>query len=280
MYRWLVYFLLLIPSTSYCQKVIPVELTFNKTVHLFFPDDVTYFDIGSDDVLGESKKTILKIAPKIEDFGETNLTVITANNICYTFLLKYSKDINMFNYFLNDTMGRKIEGKKVQVSNTGAEIKQEKQAKIEFEKDSGYISVCRSIVKISPSYWNIGASVKKIYLAINNIFVHEDKLYFVISIGNQSNINYDIDFLRMYVANKKKIKRSSIQEEIKDPVFTFNWIPEINAKTNDHFMVLVFDKFTIPDNKKLVFELYEKNGGRNISFDVTRDLIAGASAFK
>jgi conjugative transposon TraN protein len=280
MYRWLVYFLVLIPSTSYCQKVIPVELTFNKTVHLFFPDDVTYFDIGSDDVLGESKKTILKIAPKIEDFGETNLTVITANNVCYTFLLKYSKDINVFNYFLNDTMGRKIEGKKFQVSNPGAEIKQGKQSKIEFEKDSGYISVCRSIVKISPSYWNIGASVKKIYLALNNIFVHEDKLYFVISIGNQSNINYDIDFLRMYVANKKKLKRSSIQEEVKDPVFTFNWIPEINAKTKDHFMVLVFDKFTIPDNKKLVFELYEKNGGRNISFDVTRDLIAGASAFK
>ena len=38
-------------------------------------------------------------------------------------------------------------------------------------------------------------------------------------------------------------------------------------------MVFVYDKFTIPEDRKLLLEMYEKKGGRNIVFDVKKDLI-------
>jgi len=75
------------------------------------------------------------------------------------------------------------------------------------------------------------------------------------------------------VVNKKQLKRACIQEEIKQPLFVFNKTDQIPAKTKEVCMVFVYDKFTIPEDRKLLFEMYEKKGGRNISFDVKKDLI-------
>ena len=39
---------------------------------------------------------------------------------------------------------------------------------------------------------------------------------------------------------------------------------------------MVFEKFTLGPDKKLVFEMVEKNGGRLVRFDVLKDLIIKA----
>lgn len=145
--------------------------------------------------------------------------------------------------------------------------------------ESEYISVCRDIIKKAPAYW-MGSTVKKVFLAMNNIYVHNDKLYFVISVGNTSNINYDINFIKFYTVDKKKLKKASRQEIEKTPVYSFNSIETIAAQTNDHPIIFVFDKFTIDSDKKLVIELGEKKGGRNIAIDITQDLIIKSIGYR
>jgi conjugative transposon TraN protein len=268
-------FLILAPLVSYGQKTHPVLLTFNKTVHMFFPSEISYYDVGSTDILIESKSDILKLAPKVSDFEETNLTVITSDNICYSFLLRYNKDISMLTYFIKDTVGQRINSS-VRAKMFSDSIKKEESIS---NSESSYISVSREIIKKAPTYW-IGSTMKKSYLAINNIYIHQDKLYFVMSVGNTSSINYDINYIKFYIVDKKKLKKASRQEIEKTPMFSFNNIETINAGTDDHPIIFVFEKFTIDNDKKLVIELGEKKGGRNIAIDITQDLIIKAVAFK
>ena len=271
-----VFLLLFFFSTNaFGQKVVPVELTFNKTVHLFFPAQVSYYDIGSSDVLIESKSDIVKLASKISDFEETNLTVITVDNICYSYLLRYNKDISRLTYFIGDSLGKRINSSVREKMFSDSVQKEVSRSNTE----STYISVSREIIKKAPAYW-IGSTIKKTYLAINNIYIYQDKLYFVMSVGNTSSINYDISYIKFYIVDKKKLKKASRQEVEKTPIFSFNSFETISAGTGDHPIIFVFDKFTIDNDKKLSIELGEKNGGRNISIDINQDLIIKAVAVK
>jgi len=258
------------------QEPSHVDLTFNKTVHLIFPSEVSYFDVGSGDVLAEKRNATLKLVAKNENFAETNLTVVTMDNVWYTFLLDYQKDITQLTYFIRISQGKKVEGSLVKNQKAESSSLEDHPRMNQTPSDTDYVPHCLEVIRKAPSYWDVGAVNKKVFLALNNIFIHNDKLYFVISVGNSSNINYDVDFLKMSVVNKKKLKKSSIQEDIKEPLFIYNNIEKLEARTKTHFMVFVFDKFTIPDDRKLVFELYEKKGGRNISFDIKKDLISNA----
>ena len=60
------------------QQTQNLLVSLNKTVHIFFPSDINYTDVGSSDVLFETKGPILKLAAAVSNFKETNITVITS----------------------------------------------------------------------------------------------------------------------------------------------------------------------------------------------------------
>lgn len=57
-------------------------------------------------------------------------------------------------------------------------------------------------------------------------------------------------------------KRTAIQETIIKPVRAYNYMTCISGKTSE-CNVFAFEKFTIPDKKQLVVEMFERNGGRH-----------------
>jgi conjugative transposon TraN protein len=282
MYKYYLFLsLLFFTNVIKAQEPKNVALTFNKTVHLIFPKDIYYFDVGSEDILVEQKNAILKLASKTDTFEQTNLTVVTIDNVWYTFLLNYEDDIKVLTYFIDPSDGKKVTGAMVKSSDAPAAEKIDKSNITKNQvSDTAYNSVCSQIISKSPSYLDVAAYSKKIYLALNNIFIYNEKLYFIISVGNSSNISYDINFIQLSVVNKTKLKLSSIQEENKTPLFVYNKIQKLPANTKSYIMIFVYDKFTIPDDQKLVFEMYEKKGGRKIAFDIKNDLIINALPVK
>ncbi|MFO7655667.1 MAG: conjugative transposon protein TraN [Bacteroidales bacterium] len=275
MTKYLLLFFLTISIPLKSQKVERIFLTFNKTVHLFFPESVFYFDAGSEDILVQTKENILKLAPAVEHFKETNLTVITSDNYCYTFILEYKDDIEALTCFPDTGQARLI-------------VKHTRDGKDDFTNDSlhrsllsgtfhEYVSNSRRALSMAPSFWNLGSSYKKVYLALNNIFISNNKLYVVISVGNASNIPYDIDYLKLSIKQKKQIKKTSVQEIYKEPLYIYNKADVIQPREKNTFMVLVFEKFTFQQDRKLVFEMGEKNGERNILFDIRKDYIVNAA---
>lgn len=70
-------------------------------------------------------------------------------------------------------------------------------------------------------------------------------------------------------------KRTAIQETVLDAVRSYNEVIEIAGKSTVR-TVYALPKFTIPDDKLLVVELYEKNGGRHQTIRVENADIVNA----
>ncbi len=47
---------------------------------------------------------------------------------------------------------------------------------------------------------------------LNGIYIKSDVVFYQLKIKNNSNINYDIDMLRLFIHDKKKSKRTASQE--------------------------------------------------------------------
>ena len=73
----------------------------------------------------------------------------------------------------------------------------------------------------------------------------------------------------------KRIQRTAIQETVIDPVRSYNEILVIGGKSTVR-TVYTIPQFTIPDDKILVIELVEKNGGRHQTIRVENSDIVAA----
>ena len=67
--------------------------------------------------------------------------------------------------------------------------------------------------------------------------------------------------------DKKVAKRTAIQEQVIWPLRAYNNLMVIGGKRTER-MVFTLPKFTIPDDKMLVIELNEQEGGRHQRFTV------------
>ena len=87
---------------------------------------------------------------------------------------------------------------------------------------------------------------------------------------NDTHVPFDVDFVTFKIVDKKIVKRTAMQEQVIYPLRAFNYVTRVDGKKNER-TVFALPKFTIPDGKKLVVEMYEKQGGRHQSFEVENE---------
>ena len=100
---------------------------------------------------------------------------------------------------------------------------------------------------------------------LKDIYTHNGLLYFHTEIKNTSNVPFDVDYITWKIVDKKVVKRTAIQEQVIQPLRTQNFVLNVSGNSSER-TVWTMDKFTLPDDKCLVLELAEKNGGRNQQF--------------
>ena len=73
-----------------------IEVTFSKTVHILFPSEVKYVDLGSYDIIADKAtgaENVVRIKSAVKGFeGETNFSVITADGCFYSFNVVYKNE--------------------------------------------------------------------------------------------------------------------------------------------------------------------------------------------
>lgn len=249
---------------SFAQGLIQknIYVSSSKTTFLIFDNKVDYFDLGSGDVglkRADNKDNIIKIKAINEGFKETNLTVMTNNNQYYSFILNYRDNPDTLNYFLK--------------SNVKEQAKQQQTKIIESEPKTEKVDSLDSPIKLTQSInrsFIAGKRKDKMIFLVKGIYIKDNKLLFQTEISNQSNIDYDIDFLKFSIKNKKRFKKSISQETEIIPISILSDATNIIKAGNQPIQkVFVFDKFTIPDKKELVIDLWEKNGDRNLAIAVS-----------
>ena len=76
------------------------------------------------------------------------------------------------------------------------------------------------------------------------------------------------------MVDKKVAKRTAMQENFIEPVRTYNRLITVDGKATVRG-IFVLPKLTLPDDKLLVVEVYEKGGARHQSFRIENtDLVA------
>ncbi len=241
-----------------------LEITYNKTVSLLFPTVIKSVDRGSRDVLAQKVKgveNVLQLKAARENFSETNITVITADGTIHQFTVNY---VNAPTTLVVDARGERFEA-----SARPPLIFQADMTESDMEyRASSIAEQKRSIRFIKEGKYKMQLSLRGIYIEENIIFYH-------FRIDNNSNINYDVDFLRFYIQDQKKAKRTASQEVDVKPVYIYGQDRLVPGKSSVD-IVYALEKFTIPDAKHLVIEMFEKNGGRNLNLFIKNRTIVNA----
>ena len=185
---------------------------------------------------------------------ETNLFVKTVDNKTYNFLLQYDDDP------LDLTVRIGLNENDIKHQNPSVQVNSSNLSQ-KLLNESGYIK-SRNI-----------SSYKNIKIILKGVYVNSNKIYVLMRIDNNSNINYDVNAYKFYITNDKGIATS---EQTVD-VNIVNVTPDLKVlPKGKNNIVFMFDKFSVGDNKQLLFELTEKNGDRNLSFKILASLIDNA----
>jgi conjugative transposon TraN protein len=220
----------------------------DKTTSLIFPFSIRHVDRGTKDILVQQVKeadNILLVKAAAKNFSETNLSVVTEDGSVYTFVINYEEKPPTWVYNLPAN-------KKATIATYA----------------NGILDNPKTIKGIKDNKWDMVANVIGIY-------IKEAIIYYQVEINNESPIDYDIDLLRFYIRDKKKNKRTAIQENELKPLYVAGNIIQVKA-FNQNVIVVALDKFTIPDAKFLAVQIMEKNGGRHLLMKINNNKIMQA----
>ncbi|GHU68030.1 conjugative transposon protein TraN [Bacteroidia bacterium] len=256
-------------------RMIPpyaLEVTFSKTVHIIFPAAIRYVDLGSIDLLAakaDGVENVLRVKASTQGFKkESNLSVITDDGSYFTFNVKYADEpvklsVEMADFLHSGNVINKP-GHEIPVFLT--ELGSEPPMLVKLIMQSIYKSNRQKIK-------HIGSRKFAIQYLLKGIYTHNDLFFFHVQLKNTSTVSFDVDYVTFKVVDKKIAKRTSIQEQIIHPLRAYNNMTVVEGN-KDERMIFTLPKFTLPDDKQLIVELSEKDGGRNQTFMVENaDLI-------
>ena len=207
----------------------------------------------------------MRVKATVRDFEpETNFSVITNDGRFYSFNVYYSSYPEALSYDLL-TMQKAVDkanGNDVLFEELGNNSPSLAGLLLEtiYRND-------KRIVK------HIGAKSFGIQFILKGIYIHNGKYYFHTELRNKTNVPFQIDFINFKVVDKKVAKRTVVQERPMIPLRTYKPLDEIGGKLTEQ-NVFLLDQFTIADDKVLLIEIFEKNGGRHQTLQVENsDLI-------
>ena len=217
-------------------QALALCISTDKTTSLIFPFSIRHVDRGTKDILVQQVKevdNILLVKASAKNFSETNLSVVTEDGSVYTFVINYEEKPAIWVYNLP-------ENKKASMATYA----------------NGILDNQRTLRGVKDNSWNIDA-------AVIGTYIKEGIIYYQLRIKNNSTVDYDIEVLRFYIRDKKKAKRTAVQENELKPLYVSGNITQVKS-FNQNVIVIALDKFTIPDKKFMSVEIMEKNGGRNL----------------
>jgi conjugative transposon TraN protein len=245
-------------------RMIPpyaLEVTFSKTVHIIFPAAIRYVDLGSIDLLAakaDGAENVLRVKAATQGFRrESNLSVITEDGSYYTFNVKYADEPVKLSVEMADFLhGWNIENR------PGNEIP---VYLADLGNESPYLVrlIMETIHKNNRTrIRHIGSKNFGVQYVLKGIYSHSELLFFHLNLKNTSTVSYDIDYIVFKIIDKKIAKRTAMQEQVLVPIRSYNQVTGVPREKEEN-TVFALSKFTIPDDKQLIIELIEKDGGRN-----------------
>ncbi|MBR8774013.1 hypothetical protein IX306_001131 [Porphyromonas levii] len=248
--------------------VVPygLEVSFEKTVHLIFPAPIRYVDLGSNALVagkadeGGGAENVLRVKAAVRDFErESNLSVICDDGSFYSFNVKYADEPEMLSIEMKDFLAH-VDGR---LPSNRADI---------YFKELGSESPMLVKLLMKTIYQNnkrevkhIGAKQFGLRFQMKGLYTHNGLLYFHTRIDNESNMPFSVDFVSFKVVDKKVAKQTAIQERVLQPLRAYHQVMQVRPNGKER-TVFALEQFALTEDKQLEVTLYERNGGRTLTF--------------
>lgn len=241
------------PSTLITHYLLPIG--YNTTTVLVFSAPVKPVDRGDRDVLAQKQpgvENVLKLKAARKHFPMTNLHVFTADGKIFAFDIVYTDSLASTHNLTSLTIPTALSNTKPVVLLSREPVNTDEMAR--------YIAEIKALPKI---HHGPADHSNKMTLRLERVSLAGPLLLFRFHIANRSNLDYNIDFIRLYIRDRQKAKRTSVQEKEILPVYEDSTCPIPGDSAITH--VLAVPAFTLAGGKQFIIEAYEKNGGRSLA---------------
>ena len=135
----------------------------------------------------------------------------------------------------------------------------------------------RRIWNSPAKYHNVASKAHRMVMRLNNIYSVGDYFFIDFSIDNKTNIRFDIDEIRVKLADKKVSKATNAQIVELTPSLV---LEQSKSFRHGYRNVIVLKKLTFPNGKVLSIEMTEKQiSGRNITLNIDYEDVLAADSF-
>ncbi len=228
--------ILLLLLWNHCAAQTNLTVTTDKTTSLIFPFPIKYVDRGTKDIIVQPVKEderILLVKATGKSFPETNLSVVTGDGHVYSFTVNYAPQPEALVFHLPPYK-------------------------------TGTIATYANAILNNPPLRIVKVEKGKVVAKVSGIYIKDEVMYYQLEIHNHSPVDFDIELLKFFIEDKKKGKRTSVQENELVPLLIAG--NKTKVKAYDFSVIVVaLDKFTIPDAKFLGIQVMERNGGRHFN---------------
>lgn len=241
------------------EKIDPyqIQITYDKTSHLIFPAPIVYVDLGSEYLMAskaQDARNVLRVKAAIRDFEpETNFSVITDDGRFYSFNVQYSSSPETISYDLKTVQNN--------TAKTGTN-----DALFEglgnISPSHARMIMHRIYNSDKPTVKHIRSKSFGVTFSLKALYIHKGKYFFNTQIVNRTNVPFNIDFVNFKIVDKKTARRTALQQRELLSLSVFKAQELIEGNSSDQ-NVFLLDQFTLEDNKILLIEIFEKNGGRH-----------------
>ena len=258
----IIFSLLATKSNSQIEKISFIQsyhlsITCKKTTNLIFPFSVVNVDRGSKNILVQKvagAENFLQVKADKPNFSETNLSVVTADGNLYSFIVDYLNEPLQLNIvFQKDTLTYKTNQQIIFSSN--------------YSNAAELNRIARNVFSFRRTMYGIKDEHESMLLSLNGIYVNNDVFYFQLLLKNKSQVSYNISAIHFFIRDKKKSKRTAIQQTEIHPLYVYGNDTTIKG-VSSQLCVIALPKFTLPDDKYLFAQVTEKDGGRELNIRV------------
>ena len=239
------------------------------TTHIVMPENIKMVDISTTRVIGnQCADNMLRIKPVID----TDSTVMVNDCILGNISIVGERNIAQFEvrYCVNprgaESIRTVVQEDLIAYKNPDVTMPEGLMAKFAW-----------AIYCSGRKFNNITSNKNGLKAQVNNIYSVGDYFFIDFSIANKTAIPYDIEDIRIKLADKKEAKATNVQTIELTPVYTLNLAKRFNKSYRN---VLVVEKLTFPDEKVLTLELSEDQiSGRVIDLNMEYEDILNADGF-
>jgi conjugative transposon TraN protein len=247
----------------------PVAVSDVKTVHIIFPAKIREVDTGTPNIMvqiTESFDNVLRIKSiNLDEKQETNITVLTEDGALYSFLTSFEKDPEILNINMGNNESADIEASNkigIHTFNKSHFIEEAiSQSLVEVENNAERALMKRDFIK------NVGIKSQGMISQLKGIYNANNLQYLKVEVENQTEVTYKIDFIKLYIKDLESIKKAAVQQEEFKIVKLFPITTEILAKSTNTLILSTLMK-SLPIDKIMEIEIYEKDGGRHLRFQI------------